>query len=128
MTLREEPMDSFRTKGSIFEKILPLFCETKRFHYTQPQFGMKGHDNKKLFKNLWSKALKPEGKQFDEQILNNPGKILQHGFQLGAAAPSKEPAGIMKAGRFGYTGKVNDVGKKFTVKAEYSNKTLRLRI
>ena len=99
----------------------------KSLPYTPQQLEMEGDRICKFFKRVYNKVLKPVGKK----IIAKPGRAIQIGAQLGAAAASKNPKAIMnagmQAGKFGITGNGMKGGKILTLTDNYGGQGLYLR-
>ena len=110
----------------------PSCNKIKSLPYTKQQLEMEGNAIKKLFSNVWNKAIKPAGAHVEKNILKNPGRAFQIASQIGAAGATRDPAMIMNAGmpagKFGITGKGIRGGKIYTLTDQYGGSGLYLRV
>ena len=70
----------------------------KSLPYTQEQLDVEGEGIKKFLKDVWTKGIKPRGKNVGKKILNDPVKAFQLAAQVGLAVTSRNPQAIMNAG------------------------------
>ena len=111
----DRPFGHMTGSGALYLKGYCHRCnKVKSLPYTQQQLNIEGEGIKKFFKNVWNKALKPAAQHVGKNIIKNPVRAFQVASQLGAAAATKNPTAIMRAGmqagKFGVSGKGVRVG------------------
>ena len=91
--------------GALYLRGYCRVCNGKKsLPYTQEQLELEGEGIKKFFKNVWTKAIKPLGKNMTKNVLKDPIGAFQVASQIGASAASKSPQAMltsaMQAGKF----------------------------
>ena len=83
-------------------RFLKGFCRScngrKSLPYTKEQLDFEGEGIKKFFKVVWTKGIKPLGKNMTKNVLKDPIGAFQLASQVGSAVTSRNPQAIMKAG------------------------------
>ena len=101
----DRPHGHITKGGALFLEGYCRSCNGKKsLPYTQEQPNLYGDGMKKIFKDVWTKAIKPFGKTVAKNVLKGPVGAFQVASQIGASAASKSPQAMltsaMQAGKF----------------------------
>ena len=95
----DRPYGHITQGGALFLKGYCRSCNgRKSLPYTKEQLDLEGDGVKKFFEDVWTKAMKPLGKNVGAKILNDPVKAFQVASQVGASLATENLQAIMNAG------------------------------